>query len=261
MDFGIKNRVAFVSGGSKGMGRSAALMLAGEGCKVAVIARSQGPVDEVVAEIKSHGGLAIGVCADLTTRQGVFNAVAAVTNAFGAPDIAISNVQDNVAGDFDDVSDEDFRRFFEIYTMSVVYLARDVLPSMKSKGWGRFVAIGSGAAKEPEGMIKHIVANTARPAAVGLIKTLSDEVASYGVTVNSIGPGWIGTDNMFAYLEKKMNLKPSEVDHFLKGLVPAGRVGRPDEIGSLIAYLCSDLAGYITGEWIAVDGGKHRFAF
>jgi len=110
-------------------------------------------------------------------------------------------------------------------------------------------------------MIRHMLANTARPAAVGFIKTLSDEVARHGITVNSVGPGWIGTDNMFAYLEKKVGILPGDVDAFLHGVVPAGRVGTPEEAASLIAYLCSDLAGYITGEWIAVDGGKHRFAF
>lgn len=261
MDFGITNRVAFVSGGSKGMGRAAARMLAAEGCKVAIVARTPGPIDELVSEITAAGGIAMGVAADLTTREGVARAVAAVTQALGAPDIAISNVQDNIAGDFDDVSDADFKRFFETYAMSVVYLAREVLPAMKAKGWGRIVAIGSGAAKEPEGMIRHMLANTARPAAVGFIKTLSDEVARHGITVNSVGPGWIGTDNMFEYLEKKVNIKRGDVDAFLHGVVPAGRVGTPEEAASLIAYLCSDLAGYITGEWIAVDGGKHRFAF
>ena len=261
MDFGIRNRVAFVSGGSKGMGRAAARLLAAEGCKVAIVARTQGPVDEVVAELRSRGGTAMGVAADLTVRDQVARAVAAVTQAFGAPDIAISNVQDNIAGDFDDVSDDDFRRFFEAHAMSVVFLAREVLPAMKARGWGRFVAIGSGAAKEPEGMIRHVLANTARPAAVGLIKTLSDEVARHGVTVNSVGPGWIGTDNMYAYLEQKMNLAPDAVEKFVKGFVPAGRVGTPDEAASLIVYLCSELAGYISGEWIAIDGGKHRFAF
>jgi 3-oxoacyl-[acyl-carrier protein] reductase len=261
MDLGIRHRVAFVSGGSKGMGLSVARMLADEGCKVAVVARSQGPVDAAVEAITAGGGIAMGVTADLTTREGVAKAVAVVAARFGAPDIAISNVQDNIAGNFDDVSDDDFRHFFNTHAMSVVYLAREVLPAMKSRGWGRLVAIGSGAAKEPEGMIRHILANTARPAAVGLLKTLSDEVARHGVTVNSVGPGWIGTDNMFAYLEQKMAVKRGDVDAFLGGAIPAGRVGKPDEIASLIVYLCSNLAGYITGEWIAVDGGKHRFAF
>src|SRR3546814_18764323 len=135
MDFGISGKVAFVSGGSKGMAREAALMLAGGGCKVAIVARTQGPIDETVELIRSRGGTAMGVSADLTTRDGVRNAVAAVTAQFGAPDIAISNVMENIAGDFDDVKDEEFERFFVVYAMTVVYLAREVIPAMQEKRW------------------------------------------------------------------------------------------------------------------------------
>ncbi|MDE1145139.1 MAG: SDR family oxidoreductase [Azospirillaceae bacterium] len=261
MDFGIRDKVAFVSGGSKGMAREAALMLAEEGCKVAIVARTQGPIDDTVELIRSRGGTAMGYSSDLTTRAGVHQAVAAVTAEFGAPDIAISNVMENIAGDFDDVRDEDFERFFIVYAMSVVYLAREVIPAMKSKGWGRFVAIGSGTAKEPAGNIHHMLANTTRPAAVGFMKTLSDEVAKFGITCNTVAPGWIGTDNMYGYLEKKAGITPDKVGDFLHKLIPAGRVGRPREIASTIAYLCSDLAGYISGEWIGVDGGSHKSAF
>lgn len=261
MDLGIKNKVAFVSGGSKGMAREAALMLAADGCKVAIVARSQGPIDETVALIRSRGGVAMGYAADLSTRAGVKEAVAAVTTEFGSPDIAISNVTNNIAGDFDEVTDEEFEKIFSIYTMSVVYLAREVIPEMKRKKWGRFVAIGSAAAKEPEGMIHHMLANTVRPAAVGFMKTLSDEVAKYGITCNTVAPGWIGTDNMHDYLEQKVGVTRDKVNEFVGNRIPAGRVGRPEEIGSTIAYLCSDLAGYISGEWIAVDGGKHAAAF
>jgi 3-oxoacyl-[acyl-carrier protein] reductase len=261
MDLGIKDKVAFVSGGSKGMAREAALMLAAEGCKVAIIARTQGPIDATVELIRSQNGVAMGFSADLTTRDGVRAAVAAVTEAFGAPDIAISNVVDNIAGDFDDVEDQDFEHFFRVYAMSVVYLAREVIPAMKQKGWGRFVAIGSGTAKEPVGNIHHMLANTTRPAAVGFMKTLSHEVAKYGITCNTVAPGWIGTQNMYDYLERKMGITSNHVGEFLNGAIPAGRVGRPEEIGSTIAYLCSHLAGFISGEWIVVDGGKHASAF
>lgn len=261
MDFGIAGKVAFVSGGSKGMAREAALMLAAEGCKVAIIARTQRPIDDTVQLIEKRGGTAMGFSADLTTRNGVRDAVAAVRERFGPPDIAISNVVENIAGDFEQVRDEDFERFFVVYAMTVVYLAREVLPAMKEKGWGRFVAIGSATAKEPAGNIHHVLANTTRPAAVGFIKTLSDEYAKYGITCNTVAPGWIGTENMYDYLEKKAGVTPDKVGDFLHGLIPAGRVGRPEEIASTIAYLCSDLAGYISGEWIGVDGGKHASAF
>jgi 3-oxoacyl-[acyl-carrier protein] reductase len=261
VDFGIRGKVAFVSGGSKGMAREAALMLADEGCKVGIVARTQGPIDETVEAIRSRGGTAMGVSADLTTSEGVRQAVAAVTAAFGPPDIAISNVVENIAGDFDDVTNEDFERFFIVYAMTVVYLAREVIPAMKAKGWGRFVAIGSGTAKEPVGNIHHMLANTTRPAAVGFIKTLSDEVARFGITCNTVAPGWIGTENMYNYLEEKMGITSNKVGEFLHDIIPARRVGRPEEIASTIVYLCSHLAGYISGEWIGVDGGKHASAF
>src|SRR3546814_18732699 len=108
----------------------------------------------------------MGVSADLTTRDGVRNAVAAVTAQFGAPDIAISNVMENIAGDFDDVKDEEFERFFVVYAMTVVYLAREVIPAMTATRWGRLVAIGSGTAKDPVGHIHHMLANKTRQAAV-----------------------------------------------------------------------------------------------
>ncbi|MCJ1304209.1 hypothetical protein MMC08_007021 [Hypocenomyce scalaris] len=262
MDLGVRGKVAFVSGGSKGMVREAALILAAAGAKVAIVARTQGPIDETVELIRSRGGTAMGHSADLTTRGGVHKAVAAVTAEFGTPDIAITNVAENVAGDFDDVTDEQFERFFVVYAMSVVYLAREVIPAMKEKQWGRFVAIGSDTAKEPVGNIHHILANTTRPAAVGFVKTLAGEVARYGITCNTVAPGWIGTDNMYNYLDKKLGLTSDQIPDFLRTLgIPSGRVGRPEEIASTIAYLCSDLAGYITGSWICVDGGKHKSAF
>ena len=261
MDFGINGKVAFVSGGSKGMVKEAALMLAAEGAKVCIVARTQGPIDETVALIEARGGQAMGYSADLTTRDGVRNAVAACRARFGDPDIAISSVMENIAGDFDDVADEDFERFFKVYAMTVVYLAREVIPAMKEKGWGRFVAVGSGTAKEPVGNIHHMLANTTRPAAVGFVKTLSDEVAQFGITCNTVAPGWIGTDNMYDYLEKKMGISHNAVPDFLFDAIPAKRVGRPEEIASTIAYLCSHLAGYISGNWIVVDGGKHASAF
>ena len=261
MDFGISGKVAFMSGGSKGMVREAAIMLADEGYKVFIVARTPGPVEDTVAYIHSRGGQAMGFCTDLTTREGVRDAVTACRNQFGAPDIAISSVMENIAGDFDDVTDADFERFFKVYTMTVVYLAREVNPAVKEKGWGRFVAVGSGTAKEPVGNIHHMLANTTRPAAVGFMKTLSDECARFGITCNTVAPGWIGTDNMYHYLENKMGISHNAVPDFLFDAIPARRVGRPEEIASTIAYLYSQLAEYITGNWIVVDGGKHASAF
>ena len=265
MDLGIAGKVAFVTGGSRGMGRLAAEMLAAEGCKVAIVARTEGDIEEAVAAITSSGGTAIGVPADIEKPDDVTRAVAEVTAAFGPPLIVIGQTKFNIPGDFSDILEpEHYVESFRSYTMSQIYLLHAVLPAMKAAGWGRFVHIGSATAKEPEGAIHHVIANATRPSTTGLLKTVADEYARYGITVNTIAPGWIATENAYQYLEKNVGITTDESRRdFMIGTarVPAARMGEPSEIASAIVYLCSDLAGYITGNWIEVDGGHHRSAF
>jgi 3-oxoacyl-[acyl-carrier protein] reductase len=265
MDLGIAGKVAFVTGGSRGMGRLAAEMLAAEGCKVAIVARTEGDIEEAVAAITATGGTAIGVQADIVKPDDVTRAVAEVTAALGAPLIVIGQTKFIVPGDFSDITEtEHYVDSFRSYTMSQVYLLHAVLPAMKEAGWGRFVHIGSATAKEPEGAIHHVIANATRPSTTGLLKTVSDEYARFGITVNTIAPGWIATENAYQYLEKNVGITTDEARRdFMIGTahVPAARMGDPAEIASAIVYLCSDLAGYITGNWIEVDGGHHRSAF
>lgn len=264
MDLGIAGKVVFFTGASKGMGRDAAHMLAAEGAHVAVVARTKSDIDDAVESIRSQGGTAIGIAADITVEADVQRAVAETQRSLGAPLIVIGQTKHNIPGDFADVESDSYIESFRSYTMSQVYLLHAVLPGMKEAGWGRYVHIGSATAKEPEGAIHHALANTTRPSTVGLLKTVADEYAQYGITVNTVAPGWIATQNAFDYLERNVGLTTEEQrrtwmrEH---ARVPAARMGRPDEIASLIAYLCSDQAGYITGNWIEVDGGHHRSAF
>jgi 3-oxoacyl-[acyl-carrier protein] reductase len=265
MDLGIAGKVAFVTGGSKGMGRDAAQMLAAEGCKVAIVARTKSDIDDAVATITRSGGTAIGIPADIGEEADVNRAVAEVRERLGDPLIVIGQTKYNIAGDFSDITEyERYVESFRSYTMSQIYLLHAVLPAMKAAGWGRFVHIGSGAAKEPEGSIHHVIANATRPSTTGLLKTVADEYAKFGITVNTIAPGWIATQNAYDYLERNVGLTTE--DQRTKWMqetagVPAGRLGSSAEIASAIVYLCSDLAGYITGNWIEVDGGHHRSAF
>jgi 3-oxoacyl-[acyl-carrier protein] reductase len=148
--------------------------------------------------------------------------------------------------------------------MSQVYLLHAVLPAMKQAGWGRYVHIGSATAKEPEGAIHHVIANATRPSTIGLLKTVADEYAQYGITVNTVAPGWIATENAYEYLEKNVGLTSEDQRRDWmrqQAGVPAARMGESREIASLIVYLCSEPAGYLTGSWIEVDGGHHRSAF
>lgn len=267
MDLGIAGKVAFVSGGTRGIGRAAADIFAREGCKVVVAGRRQHSVDEAVAAMTAAGGTVAGIAADLTDRQEVERAVQFARDTFGAPDIVITNVHlgDGGAdgeGTFDTLGDEEYMQAFQHLTMSVVYLSRAVIPDMKEKGWGRLINVGSGAAKEPPAEIEHLLHNIARAPVVVLNKTLANDLGPYGITVNTIGTGWIATEAVQKFARElaigETNMENWVREHFG---IPVGRLGRPEEEGALIAFLASDYAGFITGNWIAVDGGQHRSAW
>lgn len=264
MDFGIAGKVAFVSGGSKGIGRQCAEQLGREGCRVVVAARGQAAIDDAVAAIKAAGGEAVGVSADLTREDEVLRAVQVARDAFGSPDIVLANVHGPGPGDFFDHKGEEFVQAFRDLALSVIFLARATLPHMKERGWGRLVTIGSGAAKEPPAELKHILANTARASVVSLNKSLANEFGQYGITVNTVATGWIGSERMYQYLDhlaEEKGITREGALQMLKGLIPAGRPGRPEEIASLATYLCSMQAAYMTGNLITVDGGLHRSAW
>lgn len=265
MDFRIADRTALVVGGSKGMGFEVAKMLAAESCRVAIVARTQRHIDKAVAEITDDGGKAVGVAADMSTEAGINEAVAAVNDELGPPLIAVTQADFHVRGRFDEVTRaDDYVDSYRTITLSQVFLLRAVLPEMKRAGWGRFVHIGSGTAKEPQSTPPHTVANATRPATVGLLKSVADEYACHGITINTVAPGWIATRTTEWYLTEHEGLKTDEeCREFLmaRAGIPAGRMGFPEEIASTIAYLCSDQAGYLTGHYITVDGGLHRSAF
>src|SRR5690606_37909261 len=265
MDLGIRDKTVFLAGGTKGIGRIVADMLAAEGCKVGVVARTQGDIDATVAAIAAQGGQALGIRADITTRDGVEEALATLRAAFGEPLIVIGQSKHNVPGDFADIDDiQHYLDSFNTYTLTQIHLLKAVLPALQAAGWGRFVHIGSATATEPQGTIHHAIANTTRPSTVGLLNTVADEYARFGITVNTVAPGWIATENAFAYLKNIAGLTTeAERAEWMRKVagIPAGRMGLPEEIASTVAYLCSDLAGFITGKWIEVDGGHHRSMF
>lgn len=265
MQYGIDGRSALVVGGSKGIGFEVAKLLAGEGARVAILARTKTDVDAAVEAVRTEGGTAIGVSADVGNPEQLGDAVREVSAQHDAPLIVIGQAKYQHPGDFADITDLNvYRESFELHTMSQILLLQAVLPAMKDAGWGRFVHVGSATAKEPAGNIHHAVANTSRPSTIGLLKTVSDEYAQYGITVNTVAPGWIETENALAYLEQHLGASTEQQrrDFMLnQARVPAARMGRPREIASLIAYLCSESAGYLTGSWIEVDGGLHRSAF
>jgi 3-oxoacyl-[acyl-carrier protein] reductase len=266
VDLGIRGKVAFVEGSSHGMGRATAELLAGEGAKVAVaaLAADREAVDEVVASIIAAGGEAVGVVGDLTIRDDVERAIAEATEALGPPDIAVNNVGGPPTGNFNDVTDQAFVQGLEQMTMSMVYLVRATLPHMREQKWGRYVTLNSIGAKEPPPELAHVLVNGARAAVISLNKTLSNEFAAEGVTFNTIATGLIGTDRFMNYFRRVAEDSGKPLDAVLQAataMVPARRVGKPEEMAATIAFLCSDGGGYVNGELIAVDGGWHRAAY
>ena len=261
----MAGRTALVVGGSKGIGFEVAKLLAAEGASVAVLARTKLDIDAAVDAIRARGGTAIGVAADVSAPEQLTGAVRQVNTELGPPLIVVGQAKYQRPGDFADIKDVDvYRESFEFHTMSQILLLKEVLPAMRQAGWGRFVHVGSATAKEPAGNIHHVVANTSRPSTIGLLKTVSDEYARHGITVNTVAQGWIETENALAYLDNHLGASTEDQRRqfmLSEARVPAARMGQPHEIASLIVYLCSDPAGYITGNFIEVDGGLHRSAF
>lgn len=261
MDFGISGKVALVTGGSRGIGRQISVELAREGCLVALSARRQDSIDETVAQIESEGGRAIGISADLSVLENYDRVVEQVARTFGAPDIAIFNMETPAPGRFDDLTEADFAYAFNIVVLCYLRMVRLVLPHMRERRWGRIVTIGSGAAKQPVrsamGFDYHL-ANTTRIAALALSKTIASDVASAGITVNTVGTGLIDTQYARDWFAARAAESGISYEQFLQNFmrfIPAGRQGTVQDMAAVCLFLCSARAAYTTAEIVMCDGG------
>lgn len=258
MDLGITGKVALVSGGSKGMGLACAAALAAEGVHVVIAARGQEGVDHAIASIRADGGTADGIACNMATSEGIEKAVAFCRTTFGDPDIVVPNVHGSDRNSFETASDDDFRNGYEQLVMSVILLARAVTPSMKARRWGRIVTVGSFCVKKPHWKIPLTIDNVTRAAAIAFSKSLSNELGEWGVTVNTVGPGFILTglyDEFMAGLATDLGKKVDTEELARQSNIPMARLGTPEEFASAVAFLCSEKASYITGQLLLVDGG------
>jgi 3-oxoacyl-[acyl-carrier protein] reductase len=261
MNLGIAGKVALVTGGSRGIGLAVSKELAAEGCAVAIVARTQAWIDEAVAEIRRAGGHAIGISADLSVLENFDRVVAETRAELGAPDIAIFNPITPKPGAFLGLAEADFAHTYHTLVLCFMRFVHLVVPGMREKHWGRIVTIGAACVKQPmRGQINfaYALGNTNRLAAVSLCKTASAELAPFGITVNTIATGPIDT----AMAREFFNARAGDVglsgEQFMQALtaqVPVGRIGTPEEMAGLCAFLCSQRAGYTTGETILCDGG------
>lgn len=262
MDLGLRNKVALVAAGSKGLGLAVAQELAAEGSAVAICARGQAALDAAVAGIRSAGGRAHGIIADVSNPSDIVRVVAETEAALGAIDILVTNSGGPKSGPFETLSPEDWAHASNVLLTSAVTFTRAVLPGMKTRHWGRILNITSIAAKQPvDGLM---LSNSLRAAVVGFARTLANEVAAGGVTVNNLLPGYTRTErvvDLSSQIAARESVSVESVYARWEKDIPMQRIGEPREFAALAAFLASDRASYITGQSIAVDGGWIRATF
>jgi 3-oxoacyl-[acyl-carrier protein] reductase len=273
MDYGIEGKVAVVSGGSRGIGRAIARTLAGEGVAVVIAARTASHLDAAADEIDAVApGRVEAVVADMTSPTDVERVVEVAAARFGPVGIAVSNVIGHVidpeaegsgpgAGTFATMAPEEYRREFEHLFVSAWALALAAIPGMLEAGWGRICNIGSGVAREPATDLPHILPNTVRPAVAGMHRLLAARLAGGGITVNNILTGSILTERNRSYWRWLADERGQTVDEVTSGVnagIPLRRMGEPEEMAALVAFLCSQQGARVTGQSIPVTGGSSR---
>ncbi len=248
MDLGIQNKVALVLASSKGLGKAVAIELAKEGAKVIICGTDAAALAATKEEIKliAPTNVESFIC-DITDEQQRRNLVEESVKIFGNIDILVTNTGGPAAGPFEQFNLEDWKHIYNLLFLSAVDIIQQVLPSMKAKGFGRILTITSVAVKQPADNL--ISSNAVRTSLLGLVKSLSNEVAVFGITVNNIMPGYTSTNRLETLIEK--NPKVNEV----KDSIPMKRFGATEEFAAAAAFLVSARASYITGQSLAVDGG------
>lgn len=259
MDLGLRDRVAFVAASSRGLGHAIATALAAEGARVALCARSPEIAERAAALGSAHGVDTMGIVADVSVPADVERAVAEAERRFGGVDILVTNAGGPPPGPFEQHDADAWRKAIALNLESVVNLTRAALPGMKQREWGRILNVTSIAVKQPvDGLI---LSNSVRAAVTGFARTLANEVAPYGITVNNLLPGYTRTERLEQLAKanaSSQGVTREEAFANWERQIPMGRVGEPEEFAALAAFLASDKASYITAQSIAVDGGWVR---
>ncbi len=248
MNLHIKGKKALVMASSKGLGKAVALELAHEGVEVLICSRTEDDLKKAQEEItEKTGGVIHYAVGDVATLEGRSTILNKAKKLFGIVDILVTNAGGPPAGTFDDHSLEQWETAYKLLLESTVAMVQGVLPGMKDQKWGRIITITSQAIKQPVNGL--ILSNSVRASLLGLVKTLSNELGRYNITVNNVLPGYTETERL-----KELRGDALNWDAFTKD-VPLGRVAQPDEFAAAVTFLASQRAAYITGVSLPVDGG------
>lgn len=260
MELGLKGKAALVAGGSMGLGRAVALELAREGASVAIGALDDPHLGEAAELIRREtGSEVLAIPADVSDAAQAKGVVRKTIDHFGTLDILVNNAGGPPSVDFIDIDETLWEKGFRLNLLSTILMTREAVPVMKAKRWGRIINMTSISVKQPiDGLI---LSNTVRSGVIGLAKSLSNELAPFNVTVNSVCPGYTLTDrvrNLARTTAEKEGTTPEAVIGRWEASIPMKRLGTPEEFAALVAFLASERSGYITGAAIQIDGGWYR---
>jgi 3-oxoacyl-[acyl-carrier protein] reductase len=260
MDTGLKDRVAIVAASSQGIGRATAEAFAAEGCRIAMCARNAPTLQEAAEHIeKQYGAEVLAQALDVTDADAVHGFVTAVAARFGGVDICVTNAGGPPAKGFLAAGLEEWRKAVDANFLSTVYFAREVIPYMQHKHWGRIITITSITTKQPVADL--VLSNAVRAAVVGLVKSLANEFGKDGILVNNVGPGYTVTDRLKELAKARSaasGKSEKEISDGWSADAALKRLGEPREIADAIVWLASERASYVTGQTVLVDGGLYK---
>jgi len=260
MFLGLRGKTALIGAASKGLGYAIARELAVEGATIVICARTKEPLKEARDRLATETGAKVyAISADLSKYEDVKRVATTSLEKLGRVDILINNNGGPPAGPFETHDAATWQEAFDQTLRSAVEMSRAVLPGMKERHWGRIINVTSMAAKQPVDNL--VLSNSLRAAVHGFARTLANEVAEFGITVNNIMPGYTRTErveSLAAATAKRDNTDAATVLTRFEKDVPMRRLGEPEEFAALAAFLASERASYITAQSIAVDGGWIR---
>ncbi len=258
MDLGLRNKVALVTAGSRGLGFASALELAREGAIVVIASRSEENLNNAIKRIKNEipNAQADAYSVDLTNTSSIEELFSTVNERYGRLDVLVYSTGGPKPGKFFEMNDNDWEEAYKLLALSAIKASRLAAELMKPRGWGRIIYIASLTLLKPHPNIA--LSNVMRMPIAGLVRTLALELATYNITVNAVLPSLILTDRV-----KQLALETSriegvdleEVYRRMASSIPLNRLGMPEEVGAVVAFLASERASFITGSLIPVDGG------